>query len=232
MTASALQCKSLNIVDVDHRLLNVHHRIIGFMKKKAEKKINNINWDSVIKDITFSFPAGLKKKEEKENVRLTIKKLCGDSEKECRDGLDVFYAKLLNKEIESIRYILAPLHEVDFKNTEKNNTVFYLSNAIDPHFSSEKQNLEFLSNFSENLSTDKQGILIYHQSGKEEFGIYTVYGKNKAREYCADEFITKAKAYFDYNLCEMVSPKEQDYFTFLDKISGTKKKNNFCSNKK
>ena len=99
-------------------------------------------------------------------------RLCKTRE-ECDGELTGFQASWSS--LERIQLSLASLHEMEFLPSDAATPlVIYLSNALDPGYTSEPEFWLFMSNLTRAMNADAKAVLIYHAGNSADFAIYEV----------------------------------------------------------
>jgi len=99
--ASKLNCSKVTFVDIDHRILQFHHKAVS---KMLQKKNGTVNWSAFVEEYNFSFPTGFKKKEKKSEASLSLKDICGAQKNLCQKSLKSFHKKIQKKKFVNITF--------------------------------------------------------------------------------------------------------------------------------
>lgn len=153
------ECSNINAIDVDWRIIYTHYQMIQNLK-------NNKNMFNV------------KLYDKEKNYGL--KTFCEDNDfLECKFAFDGFQHGY--KKINNINYQLSHLHDARIKRTE-NDIVVYVSNAIDPEYTTQEQMDQLLDNIYKALAKNYQkAYIIYHTGGAKQFAIYRLFKVEQTR---------------------------------------------------
>lgn len=201
---SFAECKNITAIDIDWRILYTHYQLLTLIKTEKHKTVRLLS----------------KVKLDKKTTNNELRTFCSQVDIEsCRVALSDFMKKY--KDIETINLRLYFLHQLTIKETT-NDIVLYVSNAIDPEYTTQEQFDKIKNNIADRL--DKQnGYIVYHTGGNELFAIYKLYKKNKKlriRTVCRDD-LTWARSYGNLY--------GKQYSTYLDLIAENRLFNQSCS---
>lgn len=167
------QCKNITAIDIDWRILHAHYQLLKLIKYDSDKTLNILN----------------KIKLDPKTKNRHLRTFCSSVDlKSCEIALRDFIK--YHKEIEKINLQLFFLHHAKFIKTD-NTIVVYLSNAIDPEYTTQEQ-FNILVNNIANALNNQKAYIVYHTGGNENFAVYTLYKDNDKkiiRTICRDELV-------------------------------------------
>ncbi|MBX3721311.1 MAG: hypothetical protein KF713_05670 [Turneriella sp.] len=211
--AANLNCARLSIIDVDFRILKAH---LDLLKAMRERTWTNL--DQLFEKVKYSFPAGNKRKGNKHDIDLTLSDLCGEnSTRACAAALIRFMEKLPS--LSEVNLVLSPLHEFKFPaKRDELISVFYTSNAFDPHFTSEAHFKEFMAKLRP-IAESRDRVVIYHQSEEKSFGVYQLTNENTVTTVCADKFKNVVEGRYSADRCRYFPGKTTVYENYFDQLA-------------
>lgn len=203
LLSTGIKCKHITAIDVDWRILWAHFQVMESLSVKGQVDFNllHIGWSA-------DFSGQIKEMEPKIGVNTfcyaTDKKACSEA-----------FKKFPALNVGRIDLQLGYLHQVDIQAPHEL-VFFYVSNALDPGYTSKSQFETFLRNIQNTISYKQKVVIIYHSGGNEQFAIYEaqVYpptGHLQVKTVCRDD-LTWSSSY---------STRGQTYETYLDKVSVT-----------
>jgi hypothetical protein len=161
LLASNIGCKSISIIDIDWRILWAHYQVVEslYYKKYVDFGLLHINWSA-------DFSGEVKEHEPK----ISINTFCYAIDKPyCIESFEKF-PTLGNKLLE---LQLGHLHEIKINRHKNHNLVFiYLSNALDPEYTTQKDFEELLNNLKFEMNYIQEVIILYHGGGNDQFALY------------------------------------------------------------
>jgi len=108
----------------------------------------------------------------------------------CRVGYKEFVKN--STKLREINLQLAFLDEIKFLATDSQNIILYVSNAIDPEYTTPKEFKTLLTSIYSAIGTTKTGYVIYHTGGGTESAIYKIKDENGFKTIsvvCRDDLV-------------------------------------------
>lgn len=201
--SSKISCKEITAIDIDWRILWGHYQVMDSLVNTGQLDFKTLN-------IGWSVDFVGKPRPLEPNV--SIKTFCYASDWNiCSDAFESFG----KTKFDHLELQLAYLHQIKLKPTSSH-VLIYVSNAIDPGYTSKAQFDELMAVIREYISFSQKLIFVYHAGGEESFGIYEVRryhpnGDIQITTVCAD----------NYKWAGAYSSRGQKYKTYLDEVSIT-----------
>lgn len=216
----ALKCERLYITDISYRTQALHLDLIQKLFKK------DYSFREFLAEQKFSFARSSRITKPLKQMNLTPDDICPEQNlKSCEETFVGLRKKVLG--LKEIHLLLSPFHDFASHTYRKNSEkVMYLSNAIDPQFTTAEQFDTFMKDLAI-FTAEKPVHLVYHMSGFTQFGIYAVGADSATKAVCADKFILPASEKMTLDPCGIpikVKTKAEEFFTYLDKRAGLKQK--------
>lgn len=150
------KCNSLSVIDIDWRIIYTHYQMMLYSKKEFQ----------IFNEMDLG------------NLKPSIHQFCERHDMpSCKKAFASFFANY--KKLDSVNLQLGFLHEFKFRNTG-NDIVLYVSNAIDPEYTNQKQFDKLIENIF-NAITRQDAYIIYHTGGGHEYAIYKLFKFNEAK---------------------------------------------------
>lgn len=166
------KCTSLSVIDIDWRILYAHYQMMLYSKKGFQ----------VFNEMDLG------------KEKPTIHQFCESRDMpSCKKSFKYFFENY--KSLESVNLQLGFLHELKFRNTG-NDIVLYVSNAIDPEYTTKKQ-FDILIENVFNAIKDQNAYIIYHTGGATEYAIYklSIYNESKRIVTVCRDYLIWAPSY-------------------------------------
>jgi len=190
--ATKFNCGSLTVVDLSFRTLRLHTLMMPLLTAETFSGL-----DSAI--AAFEKSAGV-----------TLAELCRDyTLVRCKIELMAFSEKYRGRL--DARLALAPIHRyIPEKNTTA--TVFNVSNAADPNFTSAKEFAALRQNLSQSTTPI---VAVYHQAESTNFGVYE-FKDGALRKICADAFVVARAGRYSNDGCKYYPATSSSYKNYFD----------------
>ncbi len=169
---SILNCSTLTMLDMNWKILFGHLEMYQLFKKESIKLSDEGQIDpGIISHIPVSWTAVFGPKPRPRERNININSFCslGDLE-DCNDSLITYQSMFSN--ISRIELQLSTLTHSDIRVKTDSTVIVYLSNAIDPEYTTYSQFKIFLDRLSKNLSANQKAYLIYQAGGRSLSAIY------------------------------------------------------------
>jgi hypothetical protein len=169
---STLDCSTLTMLDMNWKILFGHLEMYKLFKNESIRAGGEGKIDpSIISTIPVSWTAvfGPKPRAKERNVNINSFCSLGDLE-DCNDSLITYQSMFPN--LNRIELQLSTLTHSDIRVKTDKTVVVYLSNAIDPEYTTYNQFKIFLDRLSNNLYADQKAYLIYQAGGRNLSAIY------------------------------------------------------------
>lgn len=159
-------CKSISSIDIDWRIHHAHYQFL--------RRINN---KELIEDALSKIELGQPNKGlysfcEYQNIA------------RCIVAFEYFANNF--KTINNIYFQIKFLHEAEFYKTNSDNILVYVSNAIDPEYTTKKQFDLLIKNIAKAITNSNQkAYIIYHTGGADIYAIYKLFVVNNEPYYYA-----------------------------------------------
>ncbi len=188
-----LNCNSVNMLDVDWRILYGHHQMVKKFKTNQFQSSDDLQ--ETLKDMNIGWVARFDGKPIESKVNVDIHTFCyRNNYAMCKEML----LELQNNFSHStpIQFHLSYLHEGKYEATHPDSMiVIYLSNAIDNVYTSFSEFKYMLSSVSKIITKDQSVLFVYHAGGRKNFGLYLLKNKEAEDGYnitvvCRDKYVT------------------------------------------
>ena len=173
LMSSYSKCTRISAIDIDWKILQSHHSLIfNFHGKKYDEDFfRNIR----------TYP----------DKNYGIRTFCESNDiASCRAAFKDFTANGTN--LREINLQLAFLDEIKFLRTDAKNIILYVSNAIDPEYTTPKEFKTLVTSIFSAIGTTKTGYVIYHTGGGREAAIYKLIDENGFKNIsvvCRDDLV-------------------------------------------
>jgi hypothetical protein len=132
----------------------------------------------------------------------------------CQESFEAAGAKIAMAE--KINLQISFLHDMEFSN-DKDNLLLFVSNAIDPGYTSKKQFDQLLDHLFSAIRPQQKAIVIYHAGGSSQYAVYELMvnpmnGVRKVKTTCRDDLVW----------APYYSTRGQRFQTYFDQVSITK----------
>lgn len=202
LLGTQIQCKEITAIDVDWRILWAHYQFNQMFSqgKNIDYNLLNIGWS-----------ADYNGKINEIEPNIGIKTFCYKSDTDkCAKAFKDFKNKY--SEFRKVEMQLAFLHQLRLK-AFYSTIVIYVSNALDPEYTSKEHFNEFINNISDQINYNQKVVVIYHGGGNRQFGVYEIDKKHlghvNVTTVCRDDFVW----------ANYYATRGQRYNTYLDDIS-------------
>jgi len=169
---STLNCTTLTMLDMNWKILFGHLEMYRLFKNESIKLSDEGLIDpGIISNIPVSWTAVFGPKPRPKERNININSFCslGDLE-DCNDSLISYQSMFSN--INRIELQLSTLTYSDIRVKTDKTVIVYLSNAIDPEYTTYTQFKMFLDKLSKNLYANQKAYLIYQAGGRSLSAIY------------------------------------------------------------
>lgn len=171
---SILNCSTLTMLDMNWKILFGHLEMYHLLRNEGIRMSEEGKIDpDTISTIPVSWTAVFGPKPRPREVNVNIHSFCSQGDLEdCSESL-IAYQNMLNQ-LDRIELQLSTLTYSDIRVKTENTVVVYLSNAIDPEYTTFSQFKIFLDRLSKNLYPNQKAYLIYQAGGMSLSAIYLI----------------------------------------------------------
>lgn len=185
-----IQCQRVTMLDIDWRILEAHHRILGSISKNETRTL----FEAMNQMKLFWFAYNPKTGK---GVHTPARSFCREiQEKECLNWMKTIQP---NQDLDRYHLVLSPLSEAPFHSSLPDTVpVLFLSNAIEDMYTSKEEFDSLLKHLNQSLDAGERALLIHHVGGWKLFGVYelsAIKDNNfSIRTLCKDRYLSRGRS--------------------------------------
>ncbi|HMV79265.1 MAG TPA: hypothetical protein PK453_19960 [Leptospiraceae bacterium] len=207
-----LGCKRIIFLDIDWKIVESHFQVFREFSKGTMNE--GIDWKKFENSIEWD--VGLDLKPRKKVDRLDYDSVCRNGQGNmCRRAIKRFIEN--SDTVEEVRFNLGFLHEGSYDFSPSRVSVVYMSNALDPAYTTKKEFKRMLKHLGMSMREDNIMVMIYHAGGTKATGVYDIRRREKGLKIeavCRD----------DYRYGSVHQNKGESYSIYLDSYTGNREK--------
>lgn len=207
---SILDCRSLNMIDIDWRILDAHRQITNLFSSGSMSSDPAAR--QALQGLQLGWSARFDGRPMQSVSPSSLENLCFASDRQM--CLEAFLSvQRTYSHIKDIRLEISALHDGEYSQSRDGLVVIFLSNAIEDLYTSREQFQQMLQRVQESLAPGQKAVFIHHAAGRSQFGLYEMQrtdAGSEIRTLCRDTYLSSPVG------------KVYPYVTHFEKVSMTR----------